>query len=110
MKKLAVLFFTIAMSATTTFANNGDDKRKEEVKVLRTEIVKLLGSYNSGLNAKAEVTFMLNRNNEIVVLSVASNSKEAQSFVKRRLNYRKVKEAKGQAMKIYKLPIKIVKA
>lgn len=110
MKKLAVLFFAIAMSVTTTFANNDDGKRKEEVKILRNQIVKLLGSYENGFNAKADVTFLLNRNNQIVILSVNSKSKKVENFVKSKLNYRKIKEAKGQAMKIYKLPIKIVRA
>ena len=60
MKKLAVLFFVFAMSVTTTFANNDDDKRKEERKELRTQIVKLLGTYDGYAkgSVKAEVTFI----------------------------------------------------
>ena len=111
MKKLAVLFFAFAMSLTTTFANNDDDKRKEEVnKTLRTTIVSLLGDYQGTVSSEAEVTFMLNRENQIVIISVDSKNKEVESFVKERLNYKRIKDTASKAMKIYKLPIKIVRA
>lgn len=110
MKKLAVLFFVFAMSITSTFANNDDDKRKEEEKVLRTQIVQFLGNYDNYENVKAEVTFMLNRKNEIVILSVNSSKREVESFVKARLNYKRVKDTTVKPMKIFKLPIRIVKA
>ena len=109
MKKLVVLFFVFAMSITSTFANEGD-KRNEEVKALRTEIVKFLGNYDNYENVKAEVTFMLNRKNEIVILSVNSSKREVERFVKSRLNYKTVKDTTVESMKVFKLPIRIVKA
>ena len=72
MKKLAILFFVFAMNVATTFANEDDDKRKKEVTKLRTQIVALLGNYSSAVNVKAEVTFMINKKGEIVIVSVNS--------------------------------------
>jgi len=109
MKNLAVVIFVFAMSVTTTFANN-DDKRKEEVKNLRTQIVQLLGNYSSAVNVKAEVTFMINKKGEIVIVSVNSESNDVQTFVKNKLNYKRVKNTNAKRMEIYKMPLKIVKA
>ncbi|MFY0632067.1 MAG: hypothetical protein JXR05_17035 [Flavobacteriaceae bacterium] len=112
MKKLAVLFFAFAMSVTTTFANNDDDKRKEERKELRTQIVKLLGHYDgySERDIKAEVTFMINKKGEIVIISVESTDANVASYVKSKLNYRFVKNTVTKGMKVYKLPLSIVRA
>ena len=110
MKKLAVVFFVFAMSATNSFATNEDDKRKEEGKVLRTEIVRLIGNYNAEETLTADVNFMINRKGEIVVLSVSSNNEDLENYVKAALNYQSVKNVAAKRMKVYKLPLKIVKA
>lgn len=110
MKKLAVVFFVFAMSVTTTFANNDDDKRKEGEKALRTQIVKLLGNYNSNQTVEAEVTFMINRKGEIIVLSVDSLDRDIERYVKTTLNYQAVSKLVVKRMKVFKLPIKILKA
>lgn len=110
MKKLAVLFFVFAMSVTTTFANNEDDKRKEEVKVLRTKIVQLLGNYTSKETVKAEVTFMINRQGEIIVLSVEADNSDVEGYVKASLNYKSVEKKVAIRMKVYRLPLTIKKA
>jgi hypothetical protein len=110
MKKLAVLFFVFAMSVTTTFANNDIDKRKEEGKALRTEIIKLIGNYNPEKTVSADVSFMINRKGEIIVLSVTSSDRDLENYVKAALNYQSVKKVAAKRMKVYKLPLKIVKA
>jgi septal ring factor EnvC (AmiA/AmiB activator) len=110
MKKLAVLFFGFAMSATVTFANNDVDKKKKEENSLRTEIVKLLGDYRVEETTSAEVSFMINRKGEIVVLSVKSQNEDVENYVKAALNYQSVENAVAKRMKVYKLPLKMVKA
>jgi hypothetical protein len=54
----------------------------------------------------ATVTFVLNKNNEIVVLSIDCNNLSVNSFIKNRLNY---KEIKAQLVKgkEYNIPIRI---
>ena len=110
MKKLAVLFFVFAMSATMTFANNDIDKRKKQGTSLRTEIVKLLGNYKVEQTETAEVSFMINRKGEIIVLSVESQNEDLENYVKAALNYHSVKKTVAKRMKVYKLPLKMVKA
>ena len=109
MKKLAVLIFVFAMSVTTTFANNEDDKRKEE-RALRTQIVKLLGNYESKETVQAEVKFMINRKGEIIVLSVESENKNVDAYIKSALNYKTVSKKVAKRMRMYIVPLKIVKA
>jgi hypothetical protein len=98
------------MSVTTTFANNDIDKRKEEGKTLRTEIIKLIGNYNPEKTVSADVNFMINRKGEIIVLSVTSSDRDLENYVKATLNYQSVKKVAAKRMKVYKLPLKIVKA
>lgn len=109
MKKLAVLIFVFAMSVTSTFANDEDDKRKGE-KALRTQIVKLLGNYESKETVEAEVKFMINRKGEIIVLSVESKNKNVDAYIKSALNYKTVTNKVAKRMKMYIVPLKIVKA
>ena len=54
----------------------------------------------------ATVTFVLNKNNEIVVLSIDCNNLSANSFIKKRLNYKEIKSqlVKG---KEYNVPVRI---
>lgn len=108
MKKLAVVIFVFAMSVTSTFANN-EDKLKKKRSEVRTEVVKLLGKYDRDLNASmhTEVSFIINRKNEIVVLSVDSKNQSLVSYVKRKLNYKKIKVNTLNYMKVYKLPLKV---
>lgn len=110
MKKLAVALFVFAMSVTTTFATNDDDKRTKEGKALRTEIIKLIGNYNPEKTVTADVSFMINRQGEIVVLSVASSDKDLENYVKAALNYQSVDKVVAKRMKVFKLPLRIEKA
>lgn len=108
MKKLAVVIFVFAMSVTSTFANN-EDKLKKKGSEVRTEVAKLLGKYDRNLdtNLKTEVSFIINRKNEIVVLSVDSKNQSLVSYVKRKLNYKRIKVSALNYMKVYKLPLKV---
>lgn len=113
MKKLAALFFVFAMSMTTIFASTGDDKRKEvskeEQKILRQEIVKLLGNYNVQETLKVNVSFMINAKGEIIVLSVKNSNRDIDRYIKSSLNYQKISNKIMKRMKVYRLPIVIRK-
>ena len=78
------------LRVSTAFANNADDdKKKKDNQQLRTEIVNLLGSGETTLNisCKAMVSFMINNEGEIVVISVDSKNNALESYVKRKLNF-----------------------
>lgn len=113
MKKVVVLFLGLTLSTSTLFANNTNpvEKAKSE---LRTEIVKLLGNNEFPLTnaviAKAELSILLNNNNQLVIVSIKSDNHLLVEYVKRKLNYKRIKAKVLRKMKIYKIPVKIVKA
>lgn len=109
MRKLFVTLLVFAMSLST-FANI--DRPTEKVNAeLRTRIVKLLGEADFKVNKelKASVVFMVNKKGEIIVLSVNSQEKSLDKYIKSKLNYRLAGEKYALRGKIYKMPIKIVK-
>lgn len=109
MRKLFVTLLVFAMSLST-FANI--DRPTEKVNAeLRTRIVKLLGEADFKVNKelKASVVFMVNKKGEIIVLSVNSQEKSLDKYIKSKLNYRLAGEKYALRGKIYKMPIKIIK-
>ncbi|MFN0728600.1 hypothetical protein [Polaribacter gochangensis] len=112
MKKVIVLFLGLTLSTTVLFANN-DNPITDAKNQLRTEIVKLLGNNKFPLTtkfAKAEISILLNSKNELVIISVESQNSLLESYIKRKLNYKKVKTTVLSKMKIYKMPIKIIQS
>ncbi len=109
MKKFAVLFLAIVFSSATAFANNDATKTKEEGQALRTEIFKLVSIFESEKTVSADVSFMINKKGEIIVLSVDSENEKLEKFVKATLNYKSVKKVVSKRMKVFKLPLKIVR-
>lgn len=94
--------FTVALSATT----NPDGL---EPNVLANEITTLLKNpeFRIAEDLRANVTFMLNKKNEIVVISVDTESEQLERYIKTRLNYSKLKEELATTAKTYKIPVKI---
>jgi hypothetical protein len=112
MKKLVVLFLGFTLSTTVLFANK-DSPNVEAKKQLRTEIVRLLGNNEFpliGELAKAEISILLNSKNELVIISVKSENSLLENYIKRKLNYKKVHVNALQKMKVYRMPLKIIKA
>ena len=103
---LALGLFTINVSA----ANLNPIKPTDE---LRIEIVDLIGSnYMNEMNADelgAEVLFTVNNNKEIIILSVDSDDDLLESYLKRKLNYKKVNHRPSKHGEIYLLPVKMIK-
>ena len=114
MKKVIVLFLGFTLSTSMLFANtNNNNPIAEAKKQLRTEIVRLLGNNEFPLSeefAQAEISILLNSKNELVILSVKSQNSLLESYIKRKLNYKTVKINTVSKMKVYRMPIKIVKA
>ncbi|QOD61298.1 hypothetical protein H9I45_02290 [Polaribacter haliotis] len=113
MKNFKTIIAIIAISLSTVFsasANDIDPKTNKETKALRTEIVAFIGNKISIEVEKittAEVSFVINNKNEVVVLSVSSKNSELNSFLKKKLNYKKV-VAKGiKKGEIYIMPLKV---
>jgi len=56
----------------------------------------------------ANVTLMLNQENEMIVISVDSDDKQLESFIKSRLNYKKIDLSIKKSGNLFKIPVRIV--
>ena len=103
---LALGLFTINMTAANLTPINPTQE-------LRTEIVDLIGSnYMDQIIAdelEADVLFTVNSKKELIVLSVETDNDQLESYLKSRLNYKKVDFRPGKNGEIYLLPVKMVK-
>lgn len=114
MKNLKTIIAIFAISLATTFSTTATEKSPSEItKQMRTEVVSKLGD---NLNIEfdksttsAEVSFMINDKNEIVVVNVKSKVNEFNSYVKNKLNYKKINVKGIKKGKIYIIPVKINK-
>ncbi len=113
MKNFKTVITIFAISLSTVFAASASEKNKvTDQKTLRTEIVSLLGKnipMNIDKSYLAEVQFIVNNNNEVVVISVDSKTPEFISYVKNKLNYKKVNLKNIKKGEIYRMPIKVNK-
>jgi hypothetical protein len=79
---------------------------------LREEIVDIIGfsfldDYEES-EYSAEVLFTVNSEQELIVLSVNSESDEAEDYLRDKLNYKKVDHLPSKYGEIYLLPVKMV--
>lgn len=104
---IAILLCSLSIS----FSANAFEKEPSKItSELRNEIANILGSkipFEFKSDSNAEVSFMINNKNELVVISVDSNFNEFNSFVKDKLNYKKITTKGIQKGEIYKMPVKI---
>ena len=114
MKKLnfliiAFTLFAMNVSATTT-TTTGPVKPTSQ---LRSEIVDFIGpncpyEHNKD-ECTAEVLFTINTKSEIIILSVTSPNTRAESYLKSKLNYKKVSHTPKREGEIFLLPLKMVR-
>jgi len=80
---------------------------------LREEIVDIIGfsfldDYEEN-EYTADVLFTVNSEQELIVLSVNSESDEAEDYLRDKLNYKKVDHLPSKYGEIYLLPVKMIK-
>ena len=111
MRNLKSIIAIIAISLATTFSTHAIEKEpSKKTKELRSEIVSMLGTsvqLNLKQTSSAEISFMINNNNEVVVVSVDSKVAEFQSIVKNKLNYKKLAIKGFKKGEIYRVPVKL---
>ncbi|NVJ87833.1 MAG: hypothetical protein HWD82_00110 [Flavobacteriaceae bacterium] len=111
MRNLKSIIAIVALSLATTFSTSAsDDDSKKVTKKLRSEISSILGksvSLDLKENSVAEITFMVNKDNEIVIVSVDTKESEFQSIVKSKLNYKKLDVKGVKKGEIYLVPVKL---
>ena len=113
MRNLKSIITIIAISLATTFSTAATEKESSKItKKLRTEIVSMLGNkiqVEVKENTLAEISFIVNNKNEVVIVSVDSKVEEFNFFVKKKLNYKKINTKGLKKGEIYIIPVKINK-
>ncbi len=110
---IAILAISIASVLPSSANTNTEPASKEAKTILRTEIVSLLGNHKYDLKnetLEAQVSVMLNNQNELVVVGVKTSDKTIADYVKTKLNYKKV-DVKGiEKGTVYRIPLKMITA
>ena len=101
---LTVLF--IAVISISTYANSITTTAKKE---LRKEIANHLKDLDlrtlQGDEDTVHLSFMVNQNNEIIVLH--TDNSRFDSLLKSKLNYKTIKTTEAQVNQVYAVPIKL---
>ena len=112
MRKISlILIAAMLFSIGNVFANdpslvsNVDPEKKLTLQI--GELMKENSFANEGYDLLAQVRFTLNKESEIVVLSVATQDELLESFVKSRLNYEKVSVNGFEEGQIYVVQVRI---
>lgn len=113
MRKISfVLVAAMLLTVGNAFANNNPKDRVEPSKSLSAQIGEILDDNNFKDNdngAHALVLFTLNKDKEIVVLSVESDGNNAlEGFIKSKLNYHQVELADFEEGKKYTVSVRVV--
>lgn len=108
MRKSSLLFFATALFAVGTLSATTTEDLKP-TKKLAHQILKMLetNSFDIEDDMVADVRFTINKEGEIVVLSVDTEVEVLENFVKARLNYQKVELENAREGQLYTVPIRI---
>ncbi len=108
MKTVKTLLLVLAITFTSVLSAN-TDPIKEEPSGLNQEIAALLKNpkFIVDEDLVAQVTFVLNKDKEIVVLDVDTSSEALESYIKSRLNYSRLTLDVKSEKKIYVIPVRI---
>ena len=114
MKNLKTVIAALAISLVSTFSAFAvETEPKTTNQEIREKIVALLGSkvdMELTKDTSVEISFMVNNNNEMVVVSVDSSENTIDSFVKNKLNYKNLSVKGVKKGEIYRVPLTLKKA
>lgn len=112
MRKLSLVFVAAMLLVTgNIFANNvAKDNPKKDLSIQIGALLENTSFTNDDVDLTAQVRFTLNNQGEIVVLSVDTEDKRLESFVKARLNYKKVEISNFKEGEKFTIPIRIAGA
>jgi hypothetical protein len=112
MKTLKMLVLVLAITFSSVLSASTDSNEKAEPIAITETVGELLKSPDFQLNkdVDAMVTIFINQDDEMVVLSVDTEIKSVENYIKSRLNYKKLsKEAIGYR-KSFKISVKIMQS
>lgn len=110
--KSMLLVAAIAFSSVLTANTNPNEAKPAataESNVITQEVGKLLQDpfFNVDEDKTANVTLTINKNNEIVVLSVDSDDQTVEKFIKARLNYNELPSTVTTDEKTFIVPVRL---
>ncbi|MCK0108966.1 hypothetical protein MWU58_06660 [Flavobacteriaceae bacterium S0825] len=107
--KTLLLAVTLTFSSVLMASTNTEKPSTTESSKITVKIERFLKnpSFDVDYEMTAKVTLTLNKNNELVVLSVDSEDDKMESFIKSRLNYRKVSGSYETLNKEFVVPVRI---
>ena len=109
MKTIKSIFLAVLiLVGTTVSASENPSPEKTNLEKASEEIALLLRTpyFNVEEDLTAQVSLMVNEENEIVVMSVRTESNDLEQFVKSRLNYQKLNQSLDAGL-VYTLPVKV---
>lgn len=106
---IKMLMLVMAITFSQVLSASTVELTAKEPKTLTEEIQELLKNpkFNIEEDMFASVTLILNRNSEIVVLSVNSENETTKDFIINRLNYKKLDVGTESLNKTFVVPVKI---
>ncbi len=109
MKTMKSSLLVLLLVVTNVLSANTISKKDSDPSLVAKEIHELLDKPKFQINKEllANVTFTLNGENEIVVLTVDTDNPVLENYIKERLNYNKL-SSKLESQKFYKVPVRIV--
>jgi hypothetical protein len=108
--KMFVLITLLAISGVASAATNPERPSNDDKNVVIETIGKLLENPTVDLNYEAKATVMLtvNKENQLVVLSIDAENRQVASFIKSRLNYKKLDGDYDNKLKAFNVPVRIL--
>ena len=107
MRKFKLLALALVIGTASLFATNVDnpDVPKKEI---RNQIISLLKAPNFSVidEITVNISFTFSSEGEIVVLNVDSKNSDVLNFIRKNLNYKKIKNP-GERDKLYTMPLKM---
>ena len=109
MKSFKSLLLVAALVASSVLSASTVKEKANSESTIHLEIGKLLKNPDFDVNheIKADVTLTLNKNNELVVLSVDSEDQTIDGFIKGRLNYHELPAALQTAERTFVVPVRV---
>ncbi|EDP71944.1 hypothetical protein FBALC1_12622 [Flavobacteriales bacterium ALC-1] len=110
MKTLKMLVLVVAIAFSSVISANTNPIKSAEPTSISKTVEKLLENPDFQLEKDVEaiVNIFVNENDEMVVLSVDTDNKIVESYIKSRLNYKKV--SKETTSKSFKVPVKMIES
>lgn len=109
MKTMKILLLAVVFTFSSVLTASTEPIKADPNTTISNEIGKLLKNpkFTVDQDLTAEVKVTINDNNEIVVLSVNSETPALEGFIKNRLNYNKLSENLTTGQKTFIVPVRI---